>query len=191
MELGVLFALKELRINGLDHLDGLVDASVEVLKGSLVVFHRHAFGARESGDGVLGSVADGLNLEAQRLHVWVETGLDEVGEGDVVLFGIVFSLFEEEGEGFQALEVGGDGIGVERGGHFASVEVEEVVIVFIETRIFVVIVLLLNHGHVLIIYTYSNAHHDQHHSPAINTSRMFSTHLNYKAIEFPVKPRIT
>jgi hypothetical protein len=70
--------------------------------------------------------------------------------------------------------------------------VEEVVIVFIETRIFVVIVLLLNHGHVLIIYTYSNAHqHDQHHRPAINTSRMFSTHLNYKAIEFPVKPRIT
>jgi hypothetical protein len=57
-------------------------------------------------------------LEAQREHVWVETGLDELGERDVVFFGVFFGLFEDESKGFQALEVGGDGVGVERGGHF-------------------------------------------------------------------------
>lgn len=128
MELLMLSALEELRINRLDHLDGLVDASVEFLKGCLVVLHRHGVGAGESGDGVLGCVADALDLEAQRPHVFVQAGIDELGEGDILLFGVLFGLFEDVGEGFQALEVGGDGVGVERGGHFALAEVKEVVL---------------------------------------------------------------
>lgn len=114
----MLAALEELRINGLDHVDGAVDAIVELLKGFLVVFHRHDVGAGEAGDGVLGCVADALHLEAQREHVWVETGLGELGEGDVVFFGVFFGLFEHESQGVQALEVGGDGVG----------EIEEVIL---------------------------------------------------------------
>lgn len=125
MELLILFALEELRINRLDHLDGLVDASVEFLKGRLVVFHGHVVRAGDSGDGVLGAVADALDLEAQGQHVGVEAGIDELRQGDVLFFGVLFGLFEEEGQGFQALEVGGDGVGVERGGHFALAKWEK------------------------------------------------------------------
>ena len=63
-------------------LDRVLDARLELLKGGFVVGHRNVVGAGNAGGGILGDVADSLDLEGEGGHVFDQAGVEELGVGD-------------------------------------------------------------------------------------------------------------
>ena len=105
LHLLTLHAFKPLRLRLLQKSDSLLNAFVELLKSSLVVFKDFVLQAAETHRDEFGRVAAGLDLEGERLHVVGDFAVEESLLGDVVVGGPLLALFQDGGEVLQGADV--------------------------------------------------------------------------------------